>query len=96
MLYKIAQITDTVGRDKTDERSQRRLGREGYIQECIEGSPLVFCYADDLCSLRTTPVTRIVKTERGIAVRTRHTVYWFEALEDDPEAPELVDWEEAD
>lgn len=96
MLYRINRITDLRGMDKTDPRTRSRIGREGYIQEAQEGSPLVYQYADDLGTLVTTNVVRVLKTEEGLAVRTQHSIFYLAAVEEDPDYPELIDYEEED
>lgn len=96
MLYRIERITDLRGKDKTDPRTLSRIGREGFIQETQVGNPMVFQYADDLGTLVTTPVDKVLKTEQGLAVRTSHAIYYLAAVEKDPDYPELIDYEEDD
>lgn len=79
MYYKIIRITDLEDQDKTDEKSQHRIGRimeidpnfiiddHSYFMNCV--------YPGTHKSLITSPVKNVIKFPDGILIRTENSIY---------------------
>lgn len=98
MLYRIERITNCAGEDREDCRSLARIGREGHLMPIAADEPMAFVYAEpNVGTLQTSGVVWIRPTQRGITVRTHHSIYYLSEVEArDNVWPEPIDREDED
>lgn len=95
-LYRIERITDHAGNDRTGGKYPQRVGREGHLMPLTTGQSMAFTYEEPDCgTLVTSPIMFVSSFAPGVKVQTRHSIYYFTAVESGEETwPEPIDWED--